>query len=204
MALPGNIVTDINVAVGQALHANDSAFSGTNLHVAIQMCLNDLSNANLLVDTDEDQSLVSGDLNIDYPTDFKGLVAITLVDSSNVEGKPLKKLPGGHREYRKLRDNDASSGVTSWFSEFDDKFWLWRPANGSYTPKIEYHRRHPQTPTAILFGEDFRNAIYFGTIYYKALLRGMSGHIARWLPVYLQEKNERRCAAPEQPRICRG
>jgi len=202
MAL-GDIVTAINAVVGEALKADDSAFSGTQLHNAIQLCLNDLSNENLLVSTDESQSLVSGDLSIKYPTDFKDLVSITLIDSSSVEGKPLIKLPGGHKEYRRLRDNDSSTGVTSWFSEFDEKFWLWRPANGSYTPKIEYYRRHPQTPSAILFGEDFRNAIYFGTTYYKALLRGMSKHIARWLPVYLVEKNERRAAVPEQPHITR-
>lgn len=203
MAALGNIVTAINAAVGEALHADDSTFSGTQLHKAIQMCLNDLSNENLLVDTDEIQTLTSGDLSIAYPTDFKDLVSITLVDSSSVEGKPLIKLPDGHKEYRKLRQNDASTGVTSWYSEFDNKFWLWRPINDNYTPKIEYYRRHPQTPTAILFGEEFRNAIYFGTIYYKALLRKMRDHIAEWRPVYLIEKNERRAAAPEQPRITR-
>lgn len=198
-----DIITDINAVVGEALHADDSSFSSTQLHRAIQLCLNDLSNENLLVGTDETQSLSSGDLSIDYPTDFKDLVSIILVDSSSVEGKPLIKLPGGHKEYRKLRDNDASTGVTSWYSEFDDKFWLWRPANGSYTPKIEYYRRHPKTPAAILFGEDFRNAIYFGTTYYKALLRKMTDHIAIWRPVYLVEKAERRAAAPEQPHITR-
>ena len=199
----GDIVSDINAVVGEALHADDSAFSGEQLHKAIQLCLNNLSNENLLAATDESQSLTSGDLSIAYPTDYKGLVSIILIDSSSVEGKPLIKLPGGHKQYRKLRKNDASTGTTSWYSEFDDKFWLWRPANGSYTPKIEYYRRHPQTPTAILFGEDFRNAIYVGTAYYKALLRKMIDHIAIWRPIYLVEKNERRAAMPEQPHITR-
>lgn len=200
----GNIVTAINAVVGEALKADDSAFSGEQLHKAIQLCLNDLSNENLLTSTDESQSLTSGDLSIAYPTGYKGLVSIILIDSSNVEGKPLIKLPEGHKQYRKLRKNDASTGTTSWYSEFDDKFWLWRPANDSYTPKIEYYRRHPQTPTAILFGEDFRNAIYFGTTYYKAKLRKMTEHAAFWLPDYLAEKNERRAAMPEQPHITRG
>lgn len=197
----GDIKSVIIAVVNDALR---EAYSGTQLDTAIQLCLNDLSNENLLVSTDESQSLTSGDLSINYPTDYKDLVAITLVDSSNVEGKPLKKLPGGHKTYRELRDNDASTGITSWFSEFDDKFWLWRPANGSYTPKIEYYRRHPQTPDYILFGDDFRNAIYFGAIYYKALLEKKTDYIAIWRPVYLVEKEERRLAAPEQPRITRG
>lgn len=200
----GDIVTAINEVVGEALKADDSAFSGTQLHKAIQLCLNDLSNENLLVATDETQSLSSGDLNIAYPIDFKDLVSIILVDSSSVEGKPLKKLPGGHKEYRELRENDASTGTTSWYSEFDNKFWLWRPANDNYTPKVEYYRRHPQTPTDILFGEDFRNAIYFGTTYYKAKLRKMTEHAAFWLPDYSVEKANRRAAAPEQPHITRG
>jgi len=197
----GDKKSEIIAVVNDALR---EAYSGTQLDTAIQLCLNDLSNENLLVSTDESQSLTSGDLSINYPTDYKDLVAITLVDSSNVEGKPLKKLPGGHKTYRELRDNDASTGITSWFSEFDDKFWLWRPANGSYTPKIEYYRRHPQTPEDILFGDDFRNAIYFGAIYYKALLEKKTDYIAIWRPVYLVEKEERRLSAKEQPRIIRG
>lgn len=199
----GDIVSDINAVVGEALHADDSAFSGTQLHTAIQMCLNDLSNEDLLAGTDGDQTLSSTSLTLDYPTDFKSPISIVLINSSGVRQAPLEKLKGGHREYREFRDNDSATGEPEYYSEFDDKFWLWRPSNGSYTTEIEYYRKHPQTPADILFGEEFRNAIYFGTIYYKALLRGMSAHIARWLPVYLAEKEERRAAAPAEPRITR-
>lgn len=200
----GDIVTDINAVVGEALHADDSAFSGKELHKAIQICLNDLSNEDLLVGTDDAQTLSSGDLSLNYPTDFKSPISIVLINSNSVRQAPLEKLKGGHKEYRRLRDNDSATGEPEYYSEFGDKFWLWRPSNGSYTVEIEYYRRHPQTPAAILFGEDFRNAIYFGTTYYKALLRKMTDHINIWLPVYLAEKNERRAAAPEQPRITRG
>ena len=200
----GDIVTAINEVVGEALKADDSAFSGTQLHKAIQLCLNDLSNEDILAGTDDEQTLSSGDLNLDYPTDFKSLISIVLINSSGVRQTPLEKLKGGHREYKEFRDNDNTNGEPEAYSEFDNKFWLWRPSSGSYTTEIEYYRKHPQTPTAILFGEECRNAIYFGTIYYKALLRGMSAHIARWLPVYLAEKEERRAAAPAEPRICRG
>ena len=200
----GNIVTAINAVVGEALKADDSAFTGTQLHKAIQLCLNDLSNEDILAGTDNDQTLSSGDLSLNYPTDFKSPISIVLINSSSVRQAPLEKLKGGHREYRELRDNDSATGEPEFYSEFDNKFWLWRPSNGAFTTEIEYYRKHPQTPTAILFGEECRNAIYFGTTYYKALLRGMSAHIARWLPIYLAEKEERRAAAPAEPRICRG
>lgn len=195
----GDIKTAIIAVVNEALRENYS-----DLDTAIQLCLNDLSNADLLVGTDDTQTLSLGDLTLDYPADFKSLIALVLIDSSSVRQAPLKKLPRGHRHYRELRDNDASTGITSWFSEFDNKFWLWRPPNGSYTTEIEYNRRHPKTPGAILFGEDFRNAIYFGTTYYKALLTKKTEYIAIWHPRFLVEKEERRLAAPEQVRITRG
>lgn len=203
MAL-GDIVSTINEVVGEALHADSSSFSGTQLHTAIQLCLNDLSNEDLLVGTDTGQTLTSSSVSLDYPTDFKSPISIVLINSNSVRQAPLEKLKGGHREYRKLRDNDSATGEPEAYSEFDDKFWLWRPSNGAYTTEIEYYRKHPQTPTAILFGEECRNAIYFGTIYYKALLRGMTKHIARWQPIWLAEKLDRAAAAPQEPRICRG
>lgn len=196
-------LADIKAAILAVVNeALNESYSGTQLDTAIQLCLNDLSNEDLLVGTDSDQTLTSSSLSLDYPEDFKSLISIVLINSSSVRQAPLEKLKGGHKEYRRLRDSDNATGEPESYSEFDDKFWLWRPSNGSYTTEIEYYRRHPQTPGAILFGEEFRNAIYFGTTYYKALLRKKTEYIAIWRPVYLVEKEERRAAAPAEPRIC--
>jgi len=200
MAL-GDIKTAILAFVNEALR---ESYSGTDLDTAIQACLNDLSNEDILVTTDSAQTLTSSSLSLNYPTDFKSLISIVLINSNSVRQAPLEKLKGGHREYRLLRDNDSATGEPEAYSEFDDKFWLWRPSNGAYTTEIEYYRRHPQTPGAILFGEECRNAIYFGTIYYKALLAKKTDYIKIWEPVYLAEKAERAAAAPAEPRICRG
>lgn len=197
----GDIKTAILAFVNEALN---ESYSGSSLDTAIQACLNDLSNEDLLVAVDDSQTLANESETLDYPTDFKSPISIVLINSGDVRQAPLEKLKGGHKEYRRLRDNDSATGEPEFYSEFDNKFWLWRPSNGSYDTEIEYYRRHPQTPGGILFGEDFRNAIYFGTTYYKALLRKKTDYIAIWRPVYLVEKEERRAAAPAEPRICRG
>ena len=196
----GDIKTAIIAVVNEALN---EGYSGTDLDTAIKLCLNDLTNENVLVGSDDDQTLSDEDEYLDYPTDFKGSPLIVLINSSGVRQAPLKKLSRGHREYLELRDNDSATGEPEWFAEFDNKFWLWRPSNGAYTTEVDYWRKHPQTPGDILFGEEFRNAIYFGTTYFKALLRKKTQYIGIWLPAYLAEKLERVAAAPDQPHVTR-
>lgn len=199
MAALGDIQSTILAFVNDALN---EAYSGTQLDIAIQACLNDLSNEDILVATDTSQSLTSSSVSLNYPTDFKGLISIVLINSSSVRQAPLIKLRGGHKEYRRLRDNDSATGEPEHYSEFDNKFWLWRPSNGAYTTEIEYYRKHPQTPADILFGEECRNAINFGTTYYKALLAKKTDYIRIWQPIWLAEKLERAAAANAEPRIC--
>ena len=50
----------------------------TGIDKFIQKALDDLSEEDLLVDTDATQSLVAGDLTLNEPTGFRALVAITL------------------------------------------------------------------------------------------------------------------------------
>lgn len=58
---------------------NDNLEIGlTDIDKFIQKTLDDLSEEDLLVDTDSAQALVSGDLTLNEPTGFRALVAITL------------------------------------------------------------------------------------------------------------------------------
>jgi len=177
----------------------------TDIDVQIQSILNDLSDENLLVNTDEDQSLSSGSIYLTYPTGFKELISITLNDGT-YWGEPLIALPGGHKEYRELVEESVSSNYDEpeHYSEFDKKFWLWPIAGGDYDARIEFYRYHPQDVSNILFGDEFKNAINFGAAYRVALKRRMPEQKNNWEIEYEKEKAKRIVNAPSQPYICRG
>ena len=95
----------------------------TDIDTQIQEILDDLSEEDLLVDTDDSQTLTNGDLNLVHPTGYRAMVAITLkITSSSSEQHPLIKLSQGHSQYRELRHNDDTVGIPRWFSDFDKKF----------------------------------------------------------------------------------
>jgi len=203
MAL-GNIKAAIISFHNEARKTNYSA-SATDLDIAIQLCLNDISNElDALPAIDTGQELESGSVSLDYPTDFKALISIVLINSSGVRQSPLEELPGGHKEYRRLRDSDSATGEPEWYSEFNDKFWLWRPSNGDYTTEIEYIRYHPQDVASILYGEQFRNCIYFGTVFFKAAIQGNTKYMSIWGPLYANQKEKIRLNLPTEPQISQG
>lgn len=200
MAL-GDIETAILSIVGEALEADSGAYSTTDLDNPINMCLADLSKDCPIDASDTDQTLAADTLTLNHPADFIYLVAITLTNASSVSYKPLTKLPGGHKQYRKLLDQDSNTGRPEWYSDFKEKFWLWRPSSGTFTVNIEYGRSHPETPRDILYSEIARSAIYAGVCYYKSLLKRSPDHVKQWGAVYAYEKEQLRLNWPVQPAI---
>lgn len=179
--------------------------SFTDIDTAIQEILDELSEEDLLVDTDDTQTLSSGDTTLDEPAGFRAMVAITLtITSSGSEQFPLIALKQGHRQYRELRHNDDSVGIPRWYSNFNGKFYLWRPPNQDFTSLIEYYKDHPQDVDNIEFGDNFRNVIYAGATYKVALKMGRSRMIGLWLPVYENAKAKRVNSIVHPPRIVRG
>ena len=177
----------------------------TNIDTMIQEVLDDLSEEDLLIGTDPDQTLVSGDTTLDEPTGFRAMVAITLtITSSGSEQYPLIKLPGGHKQYRELRHNDDSLGIPRYFSNFNGKFYLWRPANAAFTSLIEYYKNHPQDVDNIDFDDNFKNVIYAGATFKVALEAGRTRMIQLWGTVYQDAKRKRIDSMVYQPRIVRG
>jgi hypothetical protein len=194
-----NILTFVNTALQEN-------FSGTQLDTEIQQVLDDLSDEDLLVGSDDTQTLSSGDLTLNTPTGFRALIAITLtITSSGSEQYPLQKLKGGHQEYRKLRHNDSSSGIPRWFSEFNDLFYLWRPPNQNFSTLIEYYKDHPQDVNTIEFDEGkYKNVIYNGVTYFVAMNRGKITYLNIWKPAYYEEKAKIILEHPPLPRFCEG
>lgn len=204
MAALGDIESGILAFVNEALRKN---FTAGDLDVAILLCLKDLANHNLLVGTDTSQTLVADGTTLNYPTNFKRLISLVLIDGNSQPKRPLIALKGGHEEYEVLRRNDTNSGQTTHYSEFDEQFFLWRPADQAYTTNIKYFRYHPKTTAAInniLFGDEFENAIFYGTAFFKALLLKNAEGENRWGPMFINEKRMRRLSMKTDPAIVNG
>lgn len=194
-----DIITDVNENL-------QIAATGTDLDRAIIKTLTDMSNRALLVGTDAIQTLADGDTTLVYPTGFRrgGVINITLIDGSGAEKTPLIKLPGGHQEYRELRHNDDSSGTTEWYSEFNKKFYLWRPADRAYTTLIEFRKNHPKDADNIEFETEFESLMFAGTTYWHAVAKNRSASIKLWAPIYAGELRMAMLNRNVQPSILRG
>lgn len=189
-----DILTEVNDNLQTAL---------TDIDKYIQKALDDLSEEDLLVGTDPDQTLESGDTTLDEPTGFRALVNIVLTLNGS-EQFPLIALKGGHKSYRELRHNDSSTGIPRWFSNFNAKFFLWRPPSQAYTALIEYYKDHPQDVDDIEFGDNFRNAIYAGATFYTSLKFARVNAMSIWKPMYDDAKRKRVDSIVHPPRIVRG
>ncbi|MDO8302919.1 MAG: hypothetical protein Q7T18_06745 [Sedimentisphaerales bacterium] len=158
----------------------------TNIDVAIQMCLNDLSNASLLIGTDATQGLIDGSTYLSYPTGLKELISIVLNDSA--DRPPL--LPMAYEEYL---ENMAypSKSEPEYYSEFNKRFYLWKPSGGVYTSLISFYKYHPQDVGTIEFGDEFTNAINYGSAAFFAMTKRLTDYLNIYMPMYQAEKVER-------------
>jgi len=194
------IITFHNEARKGALAADS-----TSLDVAIQLCLNDLSNQNFLKSSDTTQALNSTSTTLSYPDLYKDLMEGGIIlNDGNYDLEPLTRI--SWREYRDLMVN-FNSGLRSApkvYAEQNKLFYLFAPPGQSYTTTIWFFKYHAQDVSNIEFGEEFRNAVYFGTVFYKAQLQGNPKYIANWQPIYEREKNMRRMCMYQQPAIVRG
>lgn len=171
---------------------------------AIIKTLTDMSNRGLLVGTDDTQTLAIGDTTLAYPTGFRSVINITLIDAAGAEKTPLIKLPGGHQEYRELRHNDNANGTTKWFSEFNKLFWLWRSADRAYTTLIEYRKNHAKTADSIEFETEFESLMFAGATFWHAVAMRRTASIAIWDPIYQRELRAAILSRNTQPSIVRG
>lgn len=190
-----DIIADVNDNLQTAL-------SGTELDKAIIKTLADMSNRALLVGTDNSQSLAADDRTLDYPTGFRSVISITLTDASGSEKAPLIKL--GHREYRELLENGSSTGKPEWFSEFNKKFYLWRPAGEVYTALIEYCKNHPKTADSIEFETEFESLMFAGATFWYAVKMNRSKSVQLWGAIYQNELKLAVAGRNVQPSIVRS
>ncbi len=195
-------VAEIRTFCNANLGRNEVA---TGYDVHIQQVLDDLAGKNLLNSEDTTQSLADGDTDLDYPDLYKQLVSIVLNDGT-CDKAPLKLLPGGYKHYLRLMENYSSglNGTPRWYAEFDDKFWPYPVPGQAFTATIKFFKYHAQSVAAIEFGDEFRNAIYWGTAYFYALGKPLSRYAKTYGPMYEREKLLQKLRRPSQPSIVRG
>lgn len=194
-----DIITDVNENLQLEL-----ATDNTGLDRAIIKTLTDMSNRGLLIGTDADQTLAIGGTTLAYPTGFRSVINITLIDAAGAEKSPLIKLPGGHQEYRELRHNDNANGSTEWYSQFNKLFWLWRSADRAYTTLIEYRKNHAKDADSIEFETEFESLMFAGATFWKAVGMKRISSIALWDPIYQRELKAAILNRNVQPSIVRG
>ena len=189
-----DIIEDVNENL-------QTAYSGTELDRAIIKTLNDMSNRSLLVGTDSTQTLSDGSKTLNYPTGFRYAISITLITGDGAEQSPLITLPGGHQEYRENRHNDDGTGIPEWYSEFNEKFYLWRPAGSAYTTLIEYYKDHAKDADNIEFTTEFENLMFAGTTFWKAMAMKRTSSIVIWAPIYQNELRKASLNRKTEPSI---
>lgn len=174
----------------------------TEVDDEIKATLADLSKFNLLTAEAVDDPKVSGDFTIDYPELFKKLVSITPNDGS-VNRRPMLPIPGGYKEYKNIKAWEQSNSTAGqfYFAEYNKKFYFYPTLTQSFTFTIEFYKHSAGDVGSIEFGDEFANAINYGTCYHAALFRKKTSYIDIWLPIYVAERQSMISLNPPQPSI---
>lgn len=195
----GDIQAEIVAFVNEALV---ESYSAAQLLTAINLTLRELSSANILEHT-APESITAGDQSFDEPDDFKDEVTIYFNDGT-VDLAPLRAFSGGVEEYRRAIKwrVDSDRGNPSHYAHFEKTFFIFPAANQDYTANIVFYRFHPADDGKnILFDEDAKNGILYGTTFHKTLLTKKTEYMAIWGPQFLTQKELLRLGHPGEPAI---
>lgn len=185
--------------VNEALNEN---FSQSQINEAIKATLSDLSKFNLLTATPVDIVGALGDTSFAEPTLFKRLISITPNDGST-DRSPLRPIKGGFRAYRQLvsgTQNSIASGPEL-YTRQNKKFWIYPTLDKQYTFTVEYYKHSARDVENIAFGDEYINAVNYGTTYHKALFNKKVSYVSIWLPIYTAERGSMIAMNPPEPII---
>ena len=191
---------DILTFVKQAL--NEPNFVQADVDEAIKATLTDMAKYNLLTATPVEVAKVSGTKSIAFPTLFKKLISISPNDGS-VDRNPLIALGGGYKEYRRnLSGTQVNSAVgQTWFAQYNKQFFIWPTLTQDITFTIDYYQHSARDVDSIAYGDEFANALNYGSTYHAALFRKKTSYVDIWLPIYLAERGTMIAMNPPQPSI---
>lgn len=195
MITKADILEVVNEAFAQS-------YSGSNLDVPIKMALDDLSRMHVLKAEDTTQTLTSSSDYLTYPSDAlytdQAIISVVLTDSNGNRQNPLYRLRGGWTRYNEMMSyaNASSRSYPAYMVTKDRKIYLWPPPSGNYTSSIWYYKLHQDIDSGVEFDDEWKNAICYGTIFFKAKLMASSEYLSLWQPEYLQEKERMRISIP--------
>lgn len=193
--------------------AFDASYSGSDLDEALSLLVDDLANMHVLLGEDTDQSLASGSLTLDYPSDAldtdRAIQEIVLTSSSNVQQKPLKWLPGGWEGYNQCMEgyNSGVGGTPTHFVCHDREIFVYPIPNAAFTSVINYYKQHGAitgTNPTISFGDSWKKLMKFGIVYFWALMKADQSYLSVWEPRYLAEKQRMEAHIPRDMAIAGG
>jgi hypothetical protein len=114
-----------------------------------------------------------------------------LVNIAHTED-PLTAFSGGWDEYLVCMAESTTPGTPTQYIEQNGRIYLYPPADGDYGVLLEYQKYDNQDDTTIEFGDEFSNALKFGSLYFYAMMKGRERYVALWQNKYEVEKEFRR------------
>lgn len=120
--------------------------------------------------------------------DAMGMWMLNTIDQED----PLRAIPGGWQEYLQAMADSVSVDVPEYYIEQNKKLYIYPPSDGDYGVLIEYQKYDNQDDTKIEFGDEFTNALKYGSLYFYASMKGRERYMQIWGGMYGTEKEMRR------------
>ncbi len=131
--------------------------------------------------------------------DATGVWMLNLADTEY----PLTAFSDGWDGYRLAMSESTTKRTPEFYVENNGKLYVYPPADTDYGVLLEYQKYDNQDDTAIEFGDEFSNALKFGSLYFYAMMKTRKRYLKIWGPKYEVEKEIRRLNRNKQPNITR-
>ena len=143
---------NILAATNAALERNE-----TDINDQIKATLFDLSSREDFLTREAIRNTVAGEYIYSMPENFKDMSIIKLDDR-----RPLQKIT--FETLQRYHANTTQTGEPGYYALKNNYLWLDIIPDGIYEMRMWYSIYHPDDITDILFADEFREAIYEGTI----------------------------------------
>jgi len=131
--------------------------------------------------------------------DATGMWMLNLADTED----PLIAFSDGWAGYLYAMSDSVSVDTPKYYVENNGKIYVYPPSDGDYGILLDFQKYDDQDDTAIEFGDEFSNALKFGSLYFYAMMKGRERYIKLWGGKYEVEKEMRRLNMKKQPYITR-
>lgn len=154
----------------------------TDIDLELNRVLFDISTAgNFLADIDTSNTIDDSDSIIDYPTNWKALDNIRLLDGNGRFTDYLDEI--SYNEYLSSQFLNMKSQPTA-FAVWNEQILFTPIAPEEYTVYLSYFKIHPATPDSIQFDDRFLSVLQSGVTFEVASSYGLTDQISLWSARY--------------------